>query len=243
MLFRYNCKGLGSKKPKTTTRHKSSPQIYFAMKLKGRFFVRRRGFGEAIRRGMQVSSRFEVIPDYVIYARTQKILFSCAMLNMCSPAQFKDAKVFMGLVEAMTTAKDREIRGVGMQNFKYNPDYREFMALVNTISSHASRTMAQEFKVETVRSMKVCLYFFPDKILALTRLYVEVRMPQSHVFPIGIDDRTYEYAEKYCDEYQYPRNFPLGLSVDDTKVFASLQALQDRDSNGKGQWYLLGGVW
>ncbi len=48
---------------------------------------------------------------------------------------FKDAKVFMGLVEAMTAAKDREVHGVGMQNFKYNPDYHEFMALVNTISS------------------------------------------------------------------------------------------------------------
>ncbi len=147
----------------------------------------------------------------------------------------------MGLVEAMTTAKDREIRGVGMQNFKYNPDYREFMALVNTISLRASRTMAQEFKVETVRSMKSVSTSFLINIGTNSSICRSQDAAKPR-FPIGIDDRTYEYAEKYCDEYQYPRNFPLGLSVDDTKVFASLQALQDRDSNGKGQWYLLGGV-
>ncbi len=68
--------------------------------------------------------------------------------------EFKDATVFMGLIEAMTLAKDRELRGVGMQNFKYNPDYREFMALLNTISSRGARLTAQHFKMEVPRSIK-----------------------------------------------------------------------------------------
>jgi hypothetical protein len=35
---------------------------------------------------------------------------------------FKDDKVFNGIIQAKVMAKDREIKGVGMQNFKYNSD-------------------------------------------------------------------------------------------------------------------------
>lgn len=55
-------------------------------------------------------------------------------INHVLSGHFKDSKVFLGLVEAMTIAKDQEIKGVGIQNFQYNPDYHEFMALVNTMS-------------------------------------------------------------------------------------------------------------
>ncbi len=87
----------------------------------------------------------------------------------------------MGLVEAMTAAKDREIRGVGMQNFKYNTDYREFMALVNTISSRASRTISQEFKVETPCSMK---YVFNPQLARVLKHDPGDKRQQNHDFPL-----------------------------------------------------------
>jgi len=37
--------------------------------------------------------------------------------------KYDDLKVFTGLVEAMVMVKDREERGVGLQNFSYPPDY------------------------------------------------------------------------------------------------------------------------
>ncbi|PBK63611.1 hypothetical protein ARMSODRAFT_894015 [Armillaria solidipes] len=183
---------------------KYTPGI-FRNETQGKIFARRKGVEKLFE---EVRSEDSVLMRYVSHVLS---------------GHFKDSQVFMGLVEAMTAAKDREIRGVRMQNFKYNTDYREFMALVNTISSRASRTIAQEFKVETSRSMKG----------------QEAAKPR---FPIGIEDRTFEFAKQYCDEYHYPHNFPLGLSVDDTKVFASLQPLHDRGAGKKGEWYLLGGI-
>ena len=54
-------------------------------------------------------------------------------------------------------------------------------------------------------------------------------------FPIGITDRTFDLAVEYCKQYNYPQNYPLCLSVDDTKLFAALQPVK----NGK-EWYLVG---
>ncbi|KZV87328.1 hypothetical protein EXIGLDRAFT_573080, partial [Exidia glandulosa HHB12029] len=36
---------------------------------------------------------------------------------------FTDDKVFLGLLEAVLVVKDKDRRGVGMQNMKWNPDY------------------------------------------------------------------------------------------------------------------------
>jgi hypothetical protein len=67
---------------------------------------------------------------------------------------FKDAKVFIGLVEAMVVAKDKELRGHGMQNLKYNPHFNAFMHLVRTISPQAYRMLSLEIKTPTIRGLQ-----------------------------------------------------------------------------------------
>lgn len=61
-------------------------------------------------------------------------------------------------------------------------------------------------------------------------------------FPLGIQERTFEYAAKYCSDYDYPSGGPLGLSVDDTKLFSTLQPILDKTNGGAGEWYLVGNV-
>lgn len=51
-------------------------------------------------------------------------------------------------------AKDREIRGKGMQNFKYNPHYHEFLHTVYSISARTYRHLGLEVKVEDPRSIQ-----------------------------------------------------------------------------------------
>ncbi|KAF9018986.1 hypothetical protein BDZ89DRAFT_1116955 [Hymenopellis radicata] len=129
-----------------------------------------------------------------------------------------DSKVFLGLVEAMILGTEREIRGVGMKNFKYQPEFREWAELVRMISPRLYRNMAQQFRMETQRSIK----------------NRESKRPR---YPLGIQPETYEYAAKYCKDYGYPPSHPLVLSVDDTKLFATMQPLFDGPSK---KWYLVG---
>ncbi|KAF9014795.1 hypothetical protein BDZ89DRAFT_438667 [Hymenopellis radicata] len=131
---------------------------------------------------------------------------------------FKDARVFLGLVETMVLATERDLRGVGMRNFKYPPEFREWGELVRAISPQLHRNMSTHFKMETQRSIK-------NKISKRPR------------FALGIQDETFAYAEKYCTDYKYPRSFPLCLGVDDTKLYADLQPLYD---GPKKTWFLMG---
>ncbi|KAJ7465357.1 hypothetical protein B0H11DRAFT_2307986 [Mycena galericulata] len=112
---------------------------------------------------------------------------------------YKDSKVFLGLVETMVMATERRMRGVGMQNFKYPQEFREFGALI--------------------------------------RWKVNVQYTQRPRFPLGITAQSYENLSRYCQDYGYPMNYPLCLSVDDTKLFPAMQPLYDGPSK---TWYLVG---
>ncbi|KAF9014440.1 hypothetical protein BDZ89DRAFT_1046487 [Hymenopellis radicata] len=130
--------------------------------------------------------------DYTEYKQNPLLRFSRLVVD----GKFKDSKVFLGLVEAMILGTEREIRGVGMKNFKYQPEFREWAELVRMISPRLYRNMAQQFRMETQR----------------------------------IQPETYEYAAKYCKDYEYPPSHPLVLSVDDTKLFTTMQPLFDGPS-------------
>jgi hypothetical protein len=71
---------------------------------------------------------------------------------MVLSGQFKDESIFTGLVEAMVSAKDREIRGVGFQNFKYAPDVKEFAQIVSIHSPRAYRCIRNVLQLPTERS-------------------------------------------------------------------------------------------
>ncbi|KAJ6487065.1 hypothetical protein DFH09DRAFT_1457048 [Mycena vulgaris] len=132
--------------------------------------------------------------------------------------KFKDDTVFRGIMQAKVMAKDREIRGVGNQNFKYDTDMDALFGLIHTISPRAYRELAKHFPVRTERSIKHIISTTPR-------------------FPIGIKDETFLYAQQYCENYKYPHGAPLSLSVDDTKLFPALRPLYDGVNQ---KWFIVG---
>ncbi|KAJ6478183.1 hypothetical protein C8R45DRAFT_1216427 [Mycena sanguinolenta] len=116
---------------------------------------------------------------------------------------FKNDKVFMGIIEAKILAKTREIKGCGMQNFKHNEDVDALFGLIHTISPRAYREISKHIPLRSEHSIR-------HKILTSPR------------FPLGIQDATYQFAQKYCEDYGYPCGAPLSLAVDDTKLFSAL---------------------
>ncbi|KAJ6558971.1 hypothetical protein B0H10DRAFT_1967125 [Mycena sp. CBHHK59/15] len=54
-------------------------------------------------------------------------------------------------------------------------------------------------------------------------------------FLVGIQDATFDYAQKYCEDYKYPLGAPLSIAVDDTKLFSALSPLYD---GVKQKWFI-----
>ncbi|KAJ6471521.1 hypothetical protein C8R45DRAFT_1165330 [Mycena sanguinolenta] len=133
---------------------------------------------------------------------------------------FKNDKVFMGIIEAKILAKTREIKGCGMQNFKHNEDVDALFGLIHTISPRAYREISKHIPLRSERSIR-------HKISTSPR------------FPLGIQDATYQFAQKYCEDYGYPCGAPLSLAVDDTKLFSALRPLFD---GVKRKWFIVGAV-
>ncbi|KAJ7163961.1 hypothetical protein C8R43DRAFT_946774 [Mycena crocata] len=128
---------------------------------------------------------------------------------------FKDDKIFNGILEAKILAKTREIKGVGMQNFHYNEDVDAVFGLIHAISPRAYREIAKHIPLRSERQT----------------------ISKSPRFPIGIEDATFGYAKQYCEDYKYPQGAPLSLSVDDTKLHAALRPLYD---GVKQKWFIVG---
>ncbi|KAJ6603972.1 hypothetical protein B0H10DRAFT_1821753, partial [Mycena sp. CBHHK59/15] len=72
--------------------------------------------------------------------------------------KFKDDSVFRGIIQAKVLAKDREIRGVGNQNFKYDTDIDALFALIHTISPRAYWELAKHFPMRTECSIKFVVF-------------------------------------------------------------------------------------
>ena len=68
--------------------------------------------------------------------------------------KYKSHKVFTGLVDAMVNARDREERGVGLQNFEYTPALDEFAYICAITSPEAYRMLQREFPLRTLRNFQ-----------------------------------------------------------------------------------------
>ncbi|KAJ7204641.1 hypothetical protein GGX14DRAFT_569210 [Mycena pura] len=132
--------------------------------------------------------------------------------------QFDNNQVFLGLVEATQLAQERQVRGVGMQNFKYPPAFREWCAIIHTLSPRTYRNMAQHFRMQSERSTKH-------------------QASQRPRFPIGITAASFDHLATYLKDYGYPTDYPLCLSVDDTKLLPAMHPIYD---GPKKSWYLIG---
>ena len=66
--------------------------------------------------------------------------------------KYQKHEVFTGLVDAMVRARDREERGVGLQNFEYTPALDEFAHICAITSPEAYRLLQRYFPLRTLRS-------------------------------------------------------------------------------------------
>ncbi|KAJ7201855.1 hypothetical protein GGX14DRAFT_571116 [Mycena pura] len=139
-------------------------------------------------------------------------------IRAVAAGQYKDNQVFLGMIQATQMANERRIRGVGMQNFRYPREFSEWGLLIRMSSPRAYRNIAQEFRMESERSIRN-------------------RTSKQPRFPLGITSENFEYLDRYCDKHGYPRGYPLCLSVDDTKLFPAMQPLYDGQVKS---WFLVG---
>jgi len=66
--------------------------------------------------------------------------------------KYQKHEIFTGLVDAMVRARDREERGVGLQNFEYTPALDKFAHICAITSPEAYRLMQRYFPLRTLRS-------------------------------------------------------------------------------------------
>ncbi|KAJ7467786.1 hypothetical protein B0H11DRAFT_1732704 [Mycena galericulata] len=72
---------------------------------------------------------------------------------------FKDDKVFNGLIQAKILGKDREIKGLGNQNFKHNEDVDALLGLIHSISPRAYREYSKHIPLRSERSIRYVTFF------------------------------------------------------------------------------------
>ncbi|KAJ6608849.1 hypothetical protein B0H10DRAFT_2438833 [Mycena sp. CBHHK59/15] len=132
--------------------------------------------------------------------------------------KYTDFSVFEGLVEAMVMKVDCLERGIGMQNFKYSPAWDEMSHIINIHSLRAPRALEKHFVMRMQHSFQA----------------KEAREPR---FPMVICDRTFELVQDYLTALKY--DGPVGLSVDDTKLFSGLRMYYDSKEKAD---FLVGGV-
>ncbi|KAH9016984.1 hypothetical protein EDB85DRAFT_1897861 [Lactarius pseudohatsudake] len=131
---------------------------------------------------------------------------------------FDDKLVFLELVQVLTGQAERHVRGRGLQNMKYPPAFDDWCHELLCIRPEAYRSFRQEFAGRIERS-------FLDK------------RSKSPGFRQGISPQVLEHALKHLEDYRYPVNAPLALSVDDTKLLPAFRPYYDKHED---KWFLVG---
>ncbi|KAF8756364.1 methionyl-tRNA aminoacylation [Rhizoctonia solani] len=132
--------------------------------------------------------------------------------------EMKDRKIFCGMVEVMAMMDDKALRGVGLQNAKYPPEFDQFCHEIVNISPLAYQTFRNIFGGRTASNFRVI-------------------RGRERRFPLAIDDGVFEIAQIYFSSINYTG--PVCLSCDDTKLLPALKTYYDTSTK---LWYLLGGT-
>ncbi|KAF8905727.1 hypothetical protein CPB84DRAFT_1823080 [Gymnopilus junonius] len=141
--------------------------------------------------------------------------------------QYKGDDMFGYLLQAVVVKRDKEIRGVGMQNFKHKPDLVEFAHIIHTHSARAYNSLREFLPLPNPRTLHYLQFIYR------ARLH-RSRQPR---FPTGIQNRTFSLVIDRLNQLQY--DGPVALSCDDTKLLASLRPYYDHDREG---FFLMGQV-
>ncbi|KAI0282652.1 hypothetical protein BC826DRAFT_921590 [Russula brevipes] len=131
-----------------------------------------------------------------------------------------DKPVFLDLVQVLTNEAERREKGLGRQNMKYPPALDEWCHELLCIRPEAYRSFRLQFAGRTDRNFLL-------------------KRSMSPGFTQGISSRTLERALKYLEDYRYPSNAPLSLSVDDTKL---LPAFRPHFDGASKKWFLVGNI-
>jgi hypothetical protein len=126
--------------------------------------------------------------------------------------------VFLDLVEVLTVQAERRERGTGYQNMKYPPAIDDWCHELICIRPEAYRSFRRQFAGRSERSFLAKRSACPG-------------------FLQGISLQAIQRAHKYLEDYNYPSEAPLALSVDDTKLLPAFRPYFDRLAN---KWYLVG---
>ncbi|KAF9459537.1 hypothetical protein BDZ94DRAFT_1381618 [Collybia nuda] len=132
--------------------------------------------------------------------------------------KYKGDDFFATLIQAMVIKRDKQERGVGMQNFKYAPDLVEFSHIMLTHSPRAYESLRNILPIPDPRSLKVHTSRLP-------------------AFPRGIQDRTFQLVKDHLKMLEYTG--PVALSCDDTKLLASFRPYYDKELEG---YYIIGHI-
>ncbi|KAJ3833288.1 hypothetical protein F5878DRAFT_700127 [Lentinula raphanica] len=132
--------------------------------------------------------------------------------------KYDDEGVFLGLVHAMVQKKDKEERGVGMQNFQYTPEWDQFMHIA---SIHSPRTY------EFIRSK------FPGR----TKRSFQVQESKAPKLAMTIEDATFASVANHLSAVGY--SGPINVACDDSKLLSSFRL--HYDSKNK-KHFLVGGI-
>ncbi|KZV94435.1 hypothetical protein EXIGLDRAFT_767081 [Exidia glandulosa HHB12029] len=133
---------------------------------------------------------------------------------------YKDEKVFFGLMDAMVTLKDKERRGVGMQNMRWVPEYDDVMHQMAMASNSAFQAYKRYLPGRSQRSFQI----------------LRARGPR---FMPGIHDDITRICKKYADEHDYHDVF--ALACDETKVALGWRTCPNPTGDAES-FYLIGAV-
>ncbi|KAE9388911.1 hypothetical protein BT96DRAFT_1025259 [Gymnopus androsaceus JB14] len=128
---------------------------------------------------------------------------------------FDGCNVFKGLVEAMVLGTDRELKGKGTQNFKYMPEYDDFMNILHDMSPRVYRMFSTHFKTRS-------------------NMFYQRRASQLELQIVHLN-----WLRNTASRTIGRKGYPLALAVDDTKLFATLAPVFDSKSK---TWRLIGTV-
>lgn len=124
----------------------------------------------------------------------------------------------MDLVHVLMIEAEQCEQGCGLQKMKYPPAFDDWCHELLCICPEAYRSFCTQFAGRTEHS------------------FLSKRSMSAGFFQ-GISEQALERALKYLNDYQYPHNAPLALSVDDTKLLPTYRPYYVGSTN---KWYLLG---
>lgn len=139
------------------------------------------------------------------------------------------------MIAAFVTLGCKKERGVGKQNFRYAPGFKEFMLILRSHGRHVYEFAAKHIPMMEDRSILYAITLYYRCLANLhQRKFNELRIPR---FPVVICSRSFDLVHDHLAKLSYAG--PVGLSCDDTKLSSALQPYWDRDA---GCYFILGGT-